>query len=299
MRAKLSLLAAALSIAPALVAQGAFAYYGAACGAGLSTECVTANTLGAVTGNFGLPVRFAIAANTGAIARTICGLELFCYLASGTTANMDVVIYDATGAGGGPGAVLRSALMPVHGSVGWHHADFAPLTLGPGTAFYVGFDNAVALRLPQMRLGAPVTHYYNGPAWLGPYANANWNYKVICCGAGTPFISNTGVPTINATFSMDLSAAPPSLPALLALGGLRAAVDLTAIGAPGCVLHNDAGVLLATSTDVNGDASIPIPLPNDTGLVGITFFAQYIVAAPGANTAGLLFTSGAEGRIGI
>lgn len=82
-------------------------------------------------------------------------------------------------------------------------------------------------------------------------------------------------PTIgNANFGISLRQALPALPAWLVLG-----FDETSFPMPtGCRLHVTLDAVGARWTDANGDATLPVPLPNDPGLVGVRFFGQWLQA---------------------
>ena len=56
--------------------------------------------------------------------------------------------------------------------------------------------------------------------------------------------------------------------------------------------------LAAASTDAAGVGRMPVALPTQAGLVGITFFTQWLVLEPGANPLGLVTSAGAACRVG-
>lgn len=299
MRSTLAI-ATVLICSPILLAQtGTFTIYGTGCGGGGGSACVTSNTTGNFAGNAGGTVNFAILANSGNAVRIICGIELYCKLRGSSSANMNVWIYDATTAGK-PGTLQRTTTMPMTNTLKWHKATFTPLIILPNKAFFIVIDNRVSLNLPLMTTGTNVTHYHSGPpTWRGPYTSVRWNYKVICCGSGTvPLLSNSGVPTIGQSFSVNLSSAAASSTALFTVGVGRTNIDMAIIGAPGCRLYTNPLLILSMTTGTTGTASLNITIPNDSTLVGTPFNTQWAVIQPGVNPAGILFTAGGEGKVG-
>lgn len=99
----------------------------------------------------------------------------------------------------------------------------------------------------------------------------------------------TGVPTFdigapipgNASFALSVGSALPGAVAVLGLSLAREA----AIAPCGGVQIDLSQLLidpssLTTTTDAQGRASFPLPLPNDPGIVGITVYAQWGVVDP-------------------
>jgi hypothetical protein len=295
----LLLLATALTCATLATAQtGTFVTYGNGCSGGAGNVCLSANTQPPFAGNRGVGGNFALPVNTGATVRVICGFELYCKLASAASANMRVWIYDAA-ASGGPGKILRSGTMAVTNTLKWNTTAFAPLILLPNTRFFLVFDNRVNLNLPIMTTGTRNVHYFNGPpTWNGPFTSVRWNYKVVCCGGSTPTISNTGVPTINNSFTVDLAAAANNAQSYLSVGLGRTNIDLSIIGAPGCALYTNPLLLFGMRTSATGTARMRLAIPNNSSLVNAVFQTQWGVVTPAANPAGILFTAGGEGKVG-
>jgi hypothetical protein len=293
-------LAAATILAPHALAQGTFTVYGQGCAPSGGSSCIAANTTGTFGGNIGAAANFALPVTTGNTASVVCGVELYCALSSGSPVNMNFWIYDATPAGT-PNSIISTTTMPVSTNLQWNRANLTtPLILLPNTTFFIVFDNRVGLRLPIMSSGTRNVHYWNGPpTWNGPFTSGAWNYQVICCGGGpTPTISSTGVPTVNASYSVDLASAPLSANAFFAVGVTRLNVDLAIMGAPGCSLYTNPLVIFGLTTDSAGASAFKIGVPNDARLIGFTFFTQYAIADATANGAGIVFTAGGENKVG-
>jgi hypothetical protein len=104
----------------------------------------------------------------------------------------------------------------------------------------------------------------------------------------------------NDRFALRLTNALPNTPAYLIIGysntqwgalPLPATMDL--IGAPNATLYSSADILIQTTTDAQGNASVLLPIP--AGLPYNTFYTQWAVKDPGApNPGGWAFTKGGE-----
>lgn len=81
-------------------------------------------------------------------------------------------------------------------------------------------------------------------------------------------------------------------------GATALPLDLSAYGMPGCHLRvaPDVSLLVATAAS---SAAVQIPIPQWSGLLGVPFWQQGFVLAPGVNLAGLLATDSVRGAIGL
>src|SRR5690606_22589237 len=217
---------------------------------------------------------------------------------SGSPVVMNVWLYSAD-ATGKPHQVIAAATMPITGTAKANRADdAAPQILQANTTYCIVLDNSVDLNLPIMSAGTPNPHYHSGPNWRGPFNTVNWNYRVICAGSGpVPKLSNTALPKINSSFSVDLTNAPGSSPALLAIGTAKANVNLAIVNAPSCTLLTNMAVILGSTTDAAGTAAFKLGVPNNSSLAGIKFFSQWAAHSPGANGLDLVFSDGGEGTL--
>lgn len=120
-------------------------------------------------------------------------------------------------------------------------------------------------------------------------------FEILCAGSAAPKLTNTGVPTVNKSFSIDLSQASSGL-AIGILGFKKVAADLTAV-APGCYLFATPDLLIPTSV-ANGKASITLAIPNNNKLIGAQFYNQFIRLQPRANALNMLFSNAGEGKVG-
>jgi hypothetical protein len=77
-------------------------------------------------------------------------------------------------------------------------------------------------------------------------------------------------------------------------------LDLTSVGMPGChLLLAPAATVGLGFASSGGVASWTTPIPNQLPLLGVQFLQQALVLAPGANPAGLLWSNGGRGTIGL
>lgn len=298
MRNKHLAFAAALVLTANLAAQTAtFTPYGTGCGS-TGNPCLSANWGQPFSGNVGAAANFGLLFRTSSTL-VVCGVELFCSRNAGAT-TFAVSIWDRA-SNGQPGKSLASSTMPVTSTPQANKATFATLViLTANTDYFVVFDNRVGLRLPIMKQGTAQTHYFNGPpTWSGPHSTLPWNYQILCCGSGpVPKLSNTGLPSINKSFTIDLSNATPNANALWAVGVVQTALDLGPAGASGCTLLTNPLSVLPLTADGQGNAAVKLGVPNDQRLIGISFYNQFAIIDPSANTLGLIFSNGGAGKAG-
>ena len=105
------------------------------------------------------------------------------------------------------------------------------------------------------------------------------------------------LPTIGMSFTVRTSNGPANQFSLINFGLRPANLDLTAIGAPGCVLSLSSLASAPTLVNANGDAFFPLPLPLEPSLVGAQFLVQPLAVDPAANAFGI--TLGNTGRATI
>jgi hypothetical protein len=150
------------------------------------------------------------------------------------------------------------------------------------------------------------------PPAFGTAGNAALKWSVTMCvatvglfgeGCGGLTHSYTGVPQLGAaTLDARLTGCAPNSPAYLVLGSNNAAplpIDLSFLGFTGCRLYQDIIVVIATSADASGNATVPFgPVPNRRSLSCLMLYTQGAnlnLLAPGglttSNYARLLFGS--------
>ncbi|HEX5054274.1 MAG TPA: hypothetical protein VFZ65_21020 [Planctomycetota bacterium] len=114
---------------------------------------------------------------------------------------------------------------------------------------------------------------------------------------GVPVIGWQGVPALgDSTFAVDVENALASFPALLLAGETRTDVVLGG----GCTLHpTGPAISLLTIASPAGAASVPVPVPNSTSLVGTELILQWATIDPAGPFLGLAaFSAGLRVRVG-
>lgn len=113
-----------------------------------------------------------------------------------------------------------------------------------------------------------------------------------------------GHPIAGKTMSLSMGSCPPGQTAILFLGFGPTAIDLTALGMPGCTAYLsplDSRLTLTNGPGLapfDGTAALDVAIPNSTTLLGVALLSQYAVFAPGANALNLLLSPGGRSTIG-
>lgn len=111
-------------------------------------------------------------------------------------------------------------------------------------------------------------------------------------------LSNTGVPRVNGSYSVEVSGAAANLAAILWLGAQQLNIDLSAV-LPGCSLYTSLDVLLgAVATNASGNGTLPFAIPNNRAFAGVRFYNQWMVVDPAANSLGVVLSNGGNALIG-
>lgn len=104
---------------------------------------------------------------------------------------------------------------------------------------------------------------------------------------------NPELPSPNFAYRL-INGAPNTLSAML-MGTTPQFVDLTIIGAPGCLLHANATIAsFPVSTDTNGNAVVAIPLMDDPSAAGFTFYTTWAIVDLAVNSLGVYTTHGLQ-----
>jgi len=118
-------------------------------------------------------------------------------------------------------------------------------------------------------------------------------------------LGNTGLPQLGGSFSIDLSGALASAPSFLingvsntTWGPVPLPLDLSGAGASGCNLLVSFDLISPAVSDAGGAASVRIPLPNDSRLLGFKLHGQWMTVDKPANRLGLVFTGGGTATLG-
>lgn len=216
----------------------------------------------------------------------------------------------------------------------WHHCAVTTTTSGLSRLWVDGRQTEVVHlagntftptgdMLLGIREGRSSTRYYGGslddvriyrraldPAEVQAlFANVPGRFSsfgVGCTGTnGTPRLSATGIPEIGNAFSLDVTLGPPSQLASLALGtstmlwqGVPLPFDLTNLGAPGCQILGAPVVWVAMGTNALGSLTLPISLPSEPSMIGLSFFGQFWFMDPGANALAITVSNRIDASIG-
>lgn len=139
---------------------------------------------------------------------------------------------------------------------------------------------------------------------------STYGAEVACVGSrGALSIGWAGQPSIGSTYTVTLGHAFPSQPAFLVSGSSRAwwgpvPLPFSMVGLGGglnCALRASMDVYALTTTDGNGNASVTVPVPHSTLLVGASFYHQWLafdVLAPN-NPLNLTTSAGLAATIGL
>lgn len=178
---------------------------------------------------------------------------------------------------------------------------------GSGTRnFLIQIDNNAATDVFRFFDACSSASATTTRVWATPIAatptGRNQNYGLVMALRGplagaTPLLSGTGVPTIGASFQINLSNARPSAPAILWMGYSQTSAPVPQ--APGCTLLASLDVfpLVSATTSASGTANTSMFFSNSPGLIGFQFYQQWTILDP-VNPLSLVFSNGGAGRVG-
>lgn len=236
-------------------------------------------------------------------------------------------LYSNDAVGNKPLASLGGASWAMTRVNGWQGATFAtPIVILPNTDFWVVWapiNGAQASIQVNIYPGGPTYRgsFDAGQNWNGPYSSTLWKFRIFCGGSpghfelfGTgctgsnrlrPELGFFGVPTVGQNTVFMLERALASSTAFLAIGasstsfgGLTLPFDMAVLGAAGCAILCSHDLTVSTPIDVTGQANLPLGIPNSSGLVGVPFYAQWLVLDPLANPLQLVVSNGGRAKIG-
>lgn len=92
-------------------------------------------------------------------------------------------------------------------------------------------------------------------------------------------------PVIGSTFTMLGQSLDANASILFGLGFVLLGLDMTPLGAPGCVLEMDPAILLPGVADATGQARLALPVPESPSLLGAELLAQ-VATIDGSNAFG-------------
>jgi hypothetical protein len=188
----------------------------------------------------------------------------------------------------------RGLTGPLRDTWEWDGNDWTELDVAPPP----GGDPAIAYDEARQRLVLFRRDLAGGAqTWeLGAtIAGGSTAYGTACATGGAPRLDAFGRPFLgNPSFALDVLGAPPSTGAAFLFAAGEAHVPLGA-----CTLLVDPTTALAVSqaTTGAGFASLRLPVPAATDLLGVELFAQAALVDP-SSAAGLALTRGLRMRLG-
>ncbi len=144
------------------------------------------------------------------------------------------------------------------------------------------------------------------PGWvaipLGAPANcASASNYGTGCGSPALALTTIGGPVLGSTtFTFRVNNVPAALPVSALFFGdtvVNPGVSLAVIGMNGCNAYSNGNLLSLTLPATAGVSSVPLPIPNQLNLIGITMSTQAL-AFSNATTAGLIASNGNQFTVG-
>jgi len=143
----------------------------------------------------------------------------------------------------------------------------------------------------------PVGEYYVPPvATFTPFGDSDVNSL-----GGTAIIGNIGAPELGAIMEVTLQGGIPGQNAILAVGLSNTSSrfgplpkNLASIGIPGSTLYVSDDFRFPRPVDAFGNASQFLIVPDDASFAGTSYYMQWQVLDPAANTRGFILSNAAE-----
>ncbi len=290
--------------------QGGFALLGAGCN-GTGGTCASLNPGGGTLANQVLFNEYCYPV-VATSAMTVTGINLFVQTNNGTFQSGGCGVYAEDP--GNPGAPLTATIATGTISVAGHAAFYpiifsSPVAMAAGETIWVGVDtNGIAPSSTANGNPSPAIVYWRsspqgGGSWSPTGIVKNPAYQVLCAtgggtGGATPLHTADSAPAINKKLGLMLSNAAANSAAYLIIGSWDHNLDLTGLGAPGCMQHPYPDIIVSTTTDATGSAMVGASIPNNAAMVGTWFFSQYVVVDAGANALGVAVSNSGLGLIG-
>lgn len=122
-----------------------------------------------------------------------------------------------------------------------------------------------------------------------------------CTGSnGRPVHQTDGYPYLgNDLFAFNVRNTPASAPVALILAAAAFPVPVPLPGAPSCLIYNNPLLTLGAQALGSGEASVPLPVPNNSSLGGGAILAQFAVLDPTANQLGITTSNSGRGVVGV
>ena len=199
---------------------------------------------------------------------------------------------------------------PLNDTFEWDGKTWARVKLANSPSKRMGHVMAYDVAREQVVLfGGRDSNGMLGDTWLYSLKKIPGKYTSFGTGCGSPAVTLSAAPastpTIGKNFLLDSRNLPQaSTMAIMAFGASRTKfgsitlpLNLSAFGMPGCFL-NQSTELLVPYPVKNGSGQFSLPIPSNTRLIAATVFAQAMIVALSANSAGLLSSNGGAILIG-
>lgn len=140
--------------------------------------------------------------------------------------------------------------------------------------------------------------------WLDPLQGSYDTYRLSCPSSnGSPALTNVTLPRVGQALQLRVTGMGGSKVGFLLFGfqdatwGVNALpLEMTAFGAAGCYINVDALVHFVSVTDPQGSAQPVLPIPNESSLVAVEFYNQFITMDDGPPGRALRITTTNAGR---
>lgn len=122
---------------------------------------------------------------------------------------------------------------------------------------------------------------------------------------GTPVHSASGVVQIGSQVNYRLVNTPPSALCVVGFGfdnvdweGNALPYNMAPLGAPGCLLRIDPNVTANVGATAAGVVNVPLLFPQDTSLIGVQLWSQFLVVDPPVNAWGVTLSNAVRTTVG-
>jgi len=247
-------------------------------------------------------------------AGEVVGFRLFTTASTTASSTMAHLYLQAQATSTPAIAPVAASSVLVGTTPGFYTATFAtPISVNAGDKMFVSMETSQVL-VSNITGGTPASATSERPrfgtgSWQTATSTYAPSYQILCEGGGppgaTPTTTNSNLPVIGTSFSVELTGARQNAPAFLMFGTSNTAYGpaalpfgLAGIGAPGCTLYTSVDIALPILTDMSGAASVLLPVPNNTWLVDMWLYSQFAIA-DSWNGLGLVFSDSGAFRIGM
>jgi len=267
-------------------------------------NCAERNPLGGVLSNT-LTSNDMVHLVSSAGSHQIESIDLFTASVSGSPVSVEAYVY--LQAGSLPAATpFATTTMTVDGAPGFYRATFSPPVAVAGN-YYIGLDTAAQTAyVPELTAGATFVSYQRAGAGTWTVAVNQPSYIVNCVQPTiyeVPSLSAAGLPSLGASYDVQLADALPSAVGLMIVGfsdSSAGGVPLPAAlpGTPACTLYASLDVLEAVLTAPDGSATFTVNMGTSPSFVGAKLFHQWAILDSAANQLGIVTSDAGVATVG-